>query len=198
MKKKILEYIIIGICMMPNIELTIAEQRQRCQEIIQMPHDDSCPSANDGYCNDPPSCPTGTDATDCSDRGTRQTCGTTDLYPAMQEGTVTQPINERGYKEIFPNTKDAYTIKSFVNTVSNVTYTTAIIYFWIHLIKTIRVIYNDLEGFSYFVWTSLKLSLHITTVLLYLYILFYDNEETENNGVYLMFIIGSIEYMLDQ
>ena len=116
----------------------------------------------------------------------------------MQEGTVTQPINEIVYKEIFPNTKDAYTIKSFVNTVSNVTYTTAIIYFWIHLIKTIRVIYNDLEGFSYFVWTSLKLSLHITTVLLYLYILFYDNEETENNGVYLMFIIGSIEYMLDQ
>eukprot|EP01045_Picozoa_sp_COSAG04_P001008 COSAG04_NODE_30_length_35898_cov_42.288053_7_plen_823_part_00 len=31
--------------------------------------DDSCPSANDGYCDEPYECPTGTDATDCSEAG---------------------------------------------------------------------------------------------------------------------------------
>ena len=61
----------------------------------------------------------------------------------------------------------------------------------------IRVIYNDLHIFSRYLWISFKLSLHIVAITVYLYILFYLNEDSENNGVHLMFIIGSIEYVLD-
>ena len=61
----------------------------------------------------------------------------------------------------------------------------------------IKVIYNDFNVFSYYLWISFKLLLHIIAIIVYLYILFYFNEESENNGIYLMFIIGSIEYVLD-
>lgn len=107
-----------------------------------------------------------------------------------------QSINDISYEKLIPS-KQNNTLKSIVNTVSNITYITAILYFWLNLIKMIKVIYNDFNVFSYYLWISFKLLLHIIAIIVYLYILFYFNEESENNGIYLMFIIGSIEYVLD-
>ena len=137
------------------------------------------------FCDPPFNCPTRKDTTEY-------------MNECIHEEYISplQSINSHSSEKIPPN-KQIPTLKSTVDMVSNITYTTAILYFWLHLIKMIRVIYNDLHIFSRYLWISFKLSLHIVAITVYLYILFYLNEDSENNGVHLMFIIGSIEYILD-